>query len=99
MGRPMIIESVYLTTEQAATYLGVSETLILREFKAGRLAGFRPAKRVVRFTREDLDAWMTKGRVETDAHRRVNNGYVMGPTRGRRRSVAGVTEASARASV
>ena len=61
MGRPMIIESVYLTTEQAATYLGVSETLILREFKAGRLAGFRPAKRVVRFTREDLDAWMTKG--------------------------------------
>jgi excisionase family DNA binding protein len=44
----------YLTTKQAAKYLGVSEAGIKKWRKEGKLKA-RKAGRLVRFTKEDLD--------------------------------------------
>lgn len=54
----------YLRLSEAASYLGVSERLVEREFHEGRLVGFKPTPRVLRFRAADLDAWMERGRVD-----------------------------------
>jgi excisionase family DNA binding protein len=54
----------YLDAAQAAGYLGVSRSTVLRLEKAGALPCCRPSEGVVRFDRADLDSFMrgTKGR-------------------------------------
>lgn len=80
------IESGYLTSRQAAAYLGVSERLVRREVSAGRLAAFKPLHGVVRFHRDDLDAWMRKGRIEATQPVVGEQIVQMAPIRARRRS-------------
>jgi len=76
----------YLTTTQAAGYLGVSESLIQREFRAGRLAGYKPLRGVMRFHRDDLDAWIRGGRVEATQPLPAEQAMHMAPIQARRRS-------------
>ncbi|MBN7483814.1 helix-turn-helix domain-containing protein [Mycobacteroides abscessus] len=55
----------WLTPEEAADYLKVTEQKLadLRYLKEG--PRFRKVGRLIRYTREDLDAWMDAGTVET----------------------------------
>lgn len=78
----------YLRLKDAAAYLAVSERLVEREFQAGRLGGFKPSPRVLRFRRSDLDAWMERGRVEVLDDRQISAAQSTAkPIRARRRSV------------
>ena len=79
-------QSGYLNAQQAAEYLGVSERLVRREVSEGRLAAFKPLAGVVRFHREDLDAWMRQGRIEATQPALGEQIVQMAPIRARRRS-------------
>jgi excisionase family DNA binding protein len=52
---------VWLSAEQAATYVGTSKATILRAARSGRLLGFRIAGgRLWRFRPVDLDQWVMR---------------------------------------
>lgn len=51
----------YLDAAQAAGYLGVSRSTVLRLAKAGTLPCCRPSEGVVRFDRAELDRFMAGG--------------------------------------
>ncbi len=48
---------MYLTTAEAARYLGLSARTLKRYPGHGRGAGVPPLRRRVRYRRGDLDAW------------------------------------------
>jgi len=83
---PMTHDTGYLTSRQAAEYLQVSDRLIRREVAAGRLAVYRPLAGTTRFSREDLDAWMTAGRIDATQPRIGETVASMKPIRARRRT-------------
>jgi excisionase family DNA binding protein len=62
----------YLTTEQAATYLGLSaEFLEVARYKADDSGPpFITLQRLVRYRRADLDAWMEQRKISTPQDRR-----------------------------
>lgn len=47
-----------LTTRQVADMLGLSTATVLRRWRAGELPGFRLGSNVLRFDRDELDAWL-----------------------------------------
>ncbi len=55
-------EPRYLTTAQAAVYLGVSRSTVSRLQAAGKIPVCRPSKGLVRFDRLALDRFMTGNR-------------------------------------
>ena len=52
-----VVDSPYLTYEEAAKYCGLERTTIYRAMKAGRLKACGPGM-AVRFHRDELDRWM-----------------------------------------
>ena len=52
-----VVDSPYLTYEEAARYCNVERTTIWRAVKAGRLQASGPGM-AVRFHRDALDRWM-----------------------------------------
>jgi len=50
-------ENLY-TPQEAAEYCRVDKTRILLAFKNGDLQGLRLNKRVIRFSKADLEAWL-----------------------------------------
>jgi excisionase family DNA binding protein len=54
------LTTVYLDPIKAAAYCGVHRETIRRAFRAGALKGWRVG-RVLRVTRDDLDAWIAAG--------------------------------------
>lgn len=54
----------YLTAEQAGLYTGHHAQTIKHAARSGELAGYKASRGASwRFTTDDLDAWMNKGRV------------------------------------
>ena len=54
----------YITTRQAADYLGVSEKTIRRFYTARGLIHYKyPSGRSIRFTRNELDEFANQGKV------------------------------------
>jgi excisionase family DNA binding protein len=51
-------ESPYLDYRRASAYCGVSATTLWRAMKRGDLRASGPTNSLVRFHRDDLDAWM-----------------------------------------
>jgi excisionase family DNA binding protein len=47
-----------LTTREVAELLGLSPKSVLRRWRAGELPGYRLGGTVLRFEREDLDAYL-----------------------------------------
>jgi excisionase family DNA binding protein len=47
-----------LTSRQVAALLAVSPETVLRRWRAGEFPGFRLAPNVLRFQREDVEAWL-----------------------------------------
>ena len=52
-----------MTAREVAELLAVSPETVLRRWRAGELPGFRLAPNVLRFQREDVDAWLQGRRV------------------------------------
>jgi excisionase family DNA binding protein len=52
----------YLDAAEAAEYLGVSRSTVVRLAISGKLVCCRPSKGTVRFDRRDLDAYMERAR-------------------------------------
>lgn len=50
-----------LTAEEVAAWLRVSSRTVQRAAEEGRIPCFWPAKRTVRFDRDELRAWMKSG--------------------------------------
>ncbi|MBI1352119.1 MAG: helix-turn-helix domain-containing protein [Actinomycetales bacterium] len=54
----------FLTAEEAADYLGLSVKTVLRAYRgegpyrARPLPGYKPSRKVLRFTLEDIDRWL-----------------------------------------
>jgi excisionase family DNA binding protein len=47
-----------LTTRQVSELLGLSPASALRRWQAGELPGFRLSSNVVRFSEDEIDAWL-----------------------------------------
>lgn len=57
-----MIDKLYLTTEEAANYLSLKPATLTQWRAAGKGPNFiKAGKRIVRYTKEDLDNWI-KGR-------------------------------------
>lgn len=59
-----------LDTEGAAAYLKVSPRFLRQLAAEGEISYIRAGRKLLRFTVEDLDAWLHRGRVEAGAVRR-----------------------------
>ena len=54
-----------MNVNEVAKYLGVSKAMVYAEIKAGRMAYYRPnPSGKIWISKEDLDAYMKRGRVE-----------------------------------
>jgi len=53
---PKVADSQWLSTKEAAQYLGVGEATIQRWVREGRLKAYRFGQRVLRIRRSDLEA-------------------------------------------
>lgn len=58
---PKTFTSPWMTTDQAADYLSVSGGTLRNWRSAGAGPNYRTVGRIVRYHREDLDAFMTEG--------------------------------------
>jgi excisionase family DNA binding protein len=47
-----------LTAREVADRLGLSPETVLRRWRAGELPGYRLRSNVLRFSEDDLDAWL-----------------------------------------
>ena len=47
-----------LTTREVATMLGLSPATVLRRWRAGELPGYRLGSNVLRFSADELEAWL-----------------------------------------
>lgn len=56
---PPVAEQSWFTKEEAAEYLRVSTRTLDRWVAGGRLHAYRKSRKLIRFRREDLDAFMT----------------------------------------
>lgn len=54
------VENKYWSRRKAAKYLGISESTLDRRTREGQIAVYRVGTRIVRFTKEDLDAHMER---------------------------------------
>ena len=52
----------YLTTKEAALYLGMSESWLNQRRMAGKQPAYHKVGRLVRYTTEDLDRWVRSNR-------------------------------------
>ena len=58
------VATAFLTAEEVAAYLGLSVKTVLRAYRgegayrAHPLPGYKPSRRVLRFTVSDIDAWL-----------------------------------------
>lgn len=58
------VTTTFLTADEAAAYLGLSVKTVLRAYRgegayrAHPLPGYKPSRKVLRFTVSDIDAWM-----------------------------------------
>lgn len=70
------VVTAFLTVEEAAAYLGLSVRTVLRAYRgegayrAHPLPGYKPSRKVLRFTVADIDAW-----VRSSAAPRVPEAY------------------------
>jgi excisionase family DNA binding protein len=55
---PIPVDLLYLDKHEAARYIGCSTRFINVEYAAGRLRGFHPRRKFLRFRLSDLDAYM-----------------------------------------
>lgn len=73
----------FMDAGEVAALVGVNRETVLRAWRTGNLAGYATNRKLVRFTREDVEEWMESGRRARSA---PSERYTMRPTgRGRRR--------------
>jgi excisionase family DNA binding protein len=53
-----------LTTRQVAELLAVSPATVLRRWRAGEIPGYRLASNVLRFSADEVEAWLSAKRSE-----------------------------------
>jgi hypothetical protein len=64
---PIASPELLWTARTAASYCGFeSPVTILRQFRAGRLRGYRLTARAVRFDPDDVKAWIAAARVNQE---------------------------------
>lgn len=56
-----------LNTEEAAAYLKISPRTLHQLVHDGEISYCRAGKKLLRFTVEDLDSWLHRGRVEVES--------------------------------
>jgi len=58
------MQSQYLTTKEAAQYLGMSESWLNQRRMAGKFPAYFKVGRLVRYAKEDLDRWVRMNKKE-----------------------------------
>ena len=55
----------FLTTKDAAAYLGVSVSFIYKLTSQEKIAFYKPSKKLIYFTEKDLDLWVFSNRSQS----------------------------------
>lgn len=62
---PMSAPTVgWISFKEAIKYLGISDSRLRGSLRAKELTCYRPGGRMIKFKKEDLDAWAEKQKVE-----------------------------------
>lgn len=61
MREELIVERVFLRTDEAAEYLAISRALLFRLAAAGKIRRTRHAARTVRWEKAELDRYVREG--------------------------------------
>ena len=60
------MDKKYLTVEEAAEYIGTTKNYLYKLTSKNQIPHYQPTGRKCLFKRDELDAWIEKGRVSTN---------------------------------